>query len=160
MIGESAGGYHSFIKPYVEKAVIMPVFQSGQLDANGNIVRAPQGVADVPTPTELYKQVYGKEASGPLAEAYKSVVAQCTYSRTIEFPPKVPENIMAVLRNAAVQMVKDPKFQSEAELADPGATHFVDEQLTRNFAAAVRASPEMVQFVKKIYAEKYNVLFE
>ncbi|MDI7261034.1 MAG: hypothetical protein QME90_14085, partial [Thermodesulfobacteriota bacterium] len=161
MIGETTFGYNAAIKPYIERGEIIPVFQSGETGGSGNIVRSsPKAAPDVPSVPELYQQIYGKPPSGIVFEAYKTQVATCTYARAIVFPPKVPADIIDVLRKAAIQMVNDANFQSEIEVANPGGTHYVGDALVRNYSAAVGASPDLAQFLKKTLIEKYDMRFD
>lgn len=161
MIGETTFGYNAAIKPYVERGEIMPVFQSGEAGSSGNIVRSnPKAAPDVPSVPELYQQIYGKPPSGIVFEAYKTQVATCTYARAIVFPPKVPTDIIDVLRKAAIKMVNDTNFKSEIEVANPGGAHYVGDALVQNYAAAVGASSEVVQYLKKTLVEKYNMRFD
>ncbi|MDI7258771.1 MAG: hypothetical protein QME90_02495 [Thermodesulfobacteriota bacterium] len=137
----------------------MPVFQSGILDENGNVVREP-AAPDVPTVLELYKQIHGKDPSGPVWEVYKLMVKTRTYGKAIVFPPGIPPQAADLLRKAAVNMVKDEKFLKESEKINPGAPHYVGEAFVRSYPKGVTGSPEVVKFMKKVLVEKYAVVVD
>jgi hypothetical protein len=93
---------------------VCPVWQSGIYDVDGNLIRETGAIADVPTIKELYERIHGREPSGQLWDAMAAYIA---YNRTIVkvflFPPET-EKYAAIVREAAANMEKDPKFQKDA----------------------------------------------
>lgn len=155
---ESTIGYNGVIKSYVEKGEAMPLFQTGILDDDGNIVREPAG-PDAPTVAELYEQIYSKKPSGPYFEAYKLLAGGYTYAKCILLPKNVSADIVAIFRNSIAKMVKDPKFMKEMDSMNPGAPELHGKNFA-NFAKNVVGDTEVVQFMKKFLAEEYNMVFK
>ena len=156
---ESTQAYNSALKSFVEKGEAIPIFQSGLLDFDGNVVREPSA-PNVPTVPELYEQLYGKKPSGPAFEAYKLIVGTRTYGKTLLLPKNTPADIADMYDQAVAAMVKDPKFLRESERLDPGAQLFIGKKLVSNYPKAVSGPPDLIQYMKKVLSEKYGVVFE
>ncbi|MDI7258770.1 MAG: tripartite tricarboxylate transporter substrate-binding protein [Thermodesulfobacteriota bacterium] len=157
--GDSTFGYNAAMKPYADRGEIVPIFQSGMMDENGNIVREP-AAPNVPTAPELYEQVYGKKPSGPIWEIYKLVVGSRTYGKCIVLPPKTPPELLDIYREAVAKMVKDPKFLADAEKENPQAPHFFGKALAQVYPKGVSAPADVVEHMKKILWEKYKARLE
>jgi tripartite-type tricarboxylate transporter receptor subunit TctC len=157
--GETTLGYYSSIKSYVKKGEVVPVFQGGLLDSEGNIIRE-KAAPDVPTPAELYREVYGKAPSGLTWEAYKLVVGSSTYNKTLILPPNTPAEYVDIFRTAAAKMVKDPKFLAESQKMNPDSPHIIGKELVKGYPKGVSGEPEVIEFMKKLLSEKYSVVFD
>ena len=59
--------------PMVESKLIYPLFQTGQLNENGEVVRNSLAPT-LPTGVEEYKHLKGTDPAGPDWEAYKVLV--------------------------------------------------------------------------------------
>jgi hypothetical protein len=156
--GESTVAYNNTMKPYVERGEATPVFQLGIMDAKGNVVREP-AAPDVPTIKELYEEVYGKEPSGPAWKVCRLLVGSRTFGKALLFPKGTPPEILNILRKAAIDMSKDAKFIDEANKLTPGAPHFIGDELIEAYPEGVSAPSEVIQYMKKVYIEKYNIVF-
>ncbi|MDI7259736.1 MAG: tripartite tricarboxylate transporter substrate-binding protein [Thermodesulfobacteriota bacterium] len=157
--GQTTVGYNASFKPLVDRNQAVPLFQTGLLDENGNVVKE-EGAPDVPTVPELYEQIYGKKPTGPVWEAYKLIVGSSTYGKTVLLPTITPPNIVKIYRDAFAKMVKDPNFLKESDLLNPGAPHFIGDKLTSGYPKGVSGPPEVIQFMRKVLSEKYNVRFD
>jgi len=157
-MSESTIGYNTAVKPFVEKGEIVPVFQSGLLGDDGNIVREP-AAPDIPTVPELYEQIHGKKTSGPVFEAYKLMVGGRVYGKSILLPKNTPQDIVDIFHQAVARMIKDPIFLKESEKMSPGAPHYFGKELIRNFPGGVSGPQEVVQFMKEVLSKKYGVRF-
>ena len=136
------------------------LFQQGLLDASGNVVKDP-GLPDLVTVPEIYRQVYGKEPSGPIWEGYKLIAAASrSYCNLMLFPPKTPPEIVEICRKAATEMVKDSKFRKDISLINPANTHYVGNDLVRSFKAGVTGPTDVVNFVKDFLNKEYGYKFE
>ena len=155
---ESTIGYNSAVKPYVKKGEVVPIFQSGILDDDGNVVRE-KAAPDVPTVPELYEQIHGKKPSGPVFEAYKLMVGGRVYGKALVLPKNTPADIVKIYEKAVAKMVKDPKFLKEINKLNPGAPHLFGKALKRNYPAGVSGPKEVVQYMKEILSKKYKIKF-
>jgi tripartite-type tricarboxylate transporter receptor subunit TctC len=156
--GESTLGYINAMGSYVKKGEVVPVFQSGILDDDGNVIRESV-VPDVPTLKELYEQAYGKSPSGLTWEVCRLFTATRAFGKYAALPKDTPAEIVDTLRKSVEAMVKDPGFLKDAERINPGAPHIIGKSLVRNYPSAVQGSPETVQYMKKFFKEKYDVAF-
>jgi tripartite-type tricarboxylate transporter receptor subunit TctC len=151
--------YWGALKAFVDKGEVVPVFQSGILDENRKVVREP-AAPDIPTAAALYEQVKGKKPSGSVWRAYKLIVGQTTFGKALLLPPKVPADVVAVWRKAAIDMTKDPKFLKDAAKLIPNAPHMTGRSLAKNYPSGVSGPPDLIRFMRKVLEEKHNVIFE
>ncbi len=105
---------------YVEmfkKGMVVPIWQAGQLTAEGKIVRAPMVREDVPTFLEAYKATHGKDPSGPLWDAFRILYnsIHSTLIRVLVLPPATPPDRVNALRNAIERTAQDPAFVRDWE---------------------------------------------
>ncbi len=157
--GQSTAGYNAGMPAYVEKGEAVVVFQTGLFDAKGDVVREA-AAPNVPTIKELYEQIFGKPPAGLAWEAFANLIGSRTVGKCQTLPPQTPKQCVEIVTKAAAEMVKDPKFLEEAEKLSPGATRFVGKDLLSPYRLGVSGRPEVVEYMKKIYIEKYNLRFD
>ncbi len=98
----------------IQEGKIIPLWQSGQMDPQGKVVRDPR--IDLPTFEELYREIKGKPLSGVEAEASRFLGPGLrTLNRSIIMPPGVPENRVKTIRGAFAEMIKSPDFARALE---------------------------------------------
>jgi tripartite-type tricarboxylate transporter receptor subunit TctC len=158
--GGSTIDYNASMKPYVEKGDALPIYQSGMLDENGEVVKEPAAPADIPTVRELYIQIYGKEPSGMKFEACKLVIGTRTFGKALLLPEKTPADIVRAYREAAIKMTKNAKFLEEAARLIPGAPHFVGEKFAKVYPKGVAGSPDVIEFMKNYYTKEFDIVFD
>jgi tripartite-type tricarboxylate transporter receptor subunit TctC len=90
----------------------------------------------------------------------KLVAGTRTFGKAVVLPKQTPAELVDIVKKAAIEMTKDPKFLADSEKDSPGATHFTGEGLARAYPAGVQGPPVVIQFIKKVYAEKYGVTFQ
>lgn len=157
--GDNTIAYNAHMKSYADKGEAVPIFHVGVLDASGNVVREASA-PDVPTVKELYKQVYGKDPSGPVWEANKLITGIRSFSQTTLLPKGTPEDILDILRKAVMELVEDEDFLEAARMSDPNVTYRLGEELVNSYPAGVSAPTDVVQFMREVLAEKYDVVFD
>jgi tripartite-type tricarboxylate transporter receptor subunit TctC len=108
-------GGGAFVDMY-QRGLIIPVWQSGILKADGTIVRSETVKGDVPTLYEVYKQMRGKEPSGLEWEAWRAIgLGMGKLTRTLVLPPGTPPAKVKELKDGIAKMAKDPAFVKEWE---------------------------------------------
>jgi tripartite-type tricarboxylate transporter receptor subunit TctC len=128
IMGESTMRYVKGVLPLVKNGEVTPLWQSGVYDPKGRLVSEKGGVGDVPNIKEFYEKIYGREPSGPYWDALSAYIA---YDRTITkslFLPPGTEKYATILREAVVEMVKDPDFQRESEKLFLGAPIYTGQE--------------------------------
>lgn len=157
--GGSTIDYNNSMPAYVKKGEAMPIFQSGIIDEDGEVVREP-AAPDVPSPRELYKEIHGKEPSGMTWEACKFIIGTRTYGKAMLLPPGTPEDIIRMYQEAAKKMIKDPTFLKYAAKLIPGAPHFVGEKFAKVYPKGVKADSKVIDYVQDYLTKKFNVAFD
>ena len=104
-------GRGAFVEMY-KKGMVVQMWQSGQVTADGKIVRAKTVNENTPTFQEAYREVHGKDPSGPLWDAFRKLYNDVhgTLTRTLVLPPGTPPDIVNTLRKGIASMSEDPAF--------------------------------------------------
>ncbi len=106
----SLSGWRGSVEPTMGDIVI-PLWQLAPRGKDGSYPRSA-ALPDLPTFEEFYAMVHGgKKPSGILYEALRvSSNPLLAMFRTALMPPKTPDEVVAVLRSAFVELWKDPQF--------------------------------------------------
>jgi tripartite-type tricarboxylate transporter receptor subunit TctC len=109
-------GRGAFVEMY-KKGMVVQVWQSGEVNADGKIVRADTVNKDTPTFQEAYRSVHGKDPEGPLWDAFKALYNDVhgDLTRTLVLPPGTPSDIVGSLREGIQSMSNDPAFVKDWE---------------------------------------------
>jgi hypothetical protein len=158
--GDGSDGYVTSWKGDIERGTAVALFQSGKLDADGNVIKESHLPPIIPTTKEIYEQIYGKAPSGPAWVVYKLLLGCRAYDNSTLMPPTTKPEYVRIVRKAFEDMARDPNFLKEADRLAKGCTHIVGEPLTRGYAARISGSPEIIEFMKKHLSEKYDVRFQ
>lgn len=158
-VGVSAPAYSTF-KELVDKGEAKLLFQNGNLDEKGNLVRGLPWPPDVLTAGELYKTVLGKEPSGMAWEAYKAIlVAAEATAGPLMLPPNTPDSIKKAYWDAAERMIKDTQFL--ATTSDMYGAHIkwmagaaFDDMLRKQ----VVLKPEVRDWYAQLLGAKYGLV--
>jgi hypothetical protein len=117
--GESSPSYFSVIEPgLVKSGTVIPVYYDSVYDGRNFIV--PDAVKGAPVSAfhEFYRAMKGAMPSGPLWEAYKSLVAvDGTMLRLIVMPPGTPTAAVTALREALVRLNSDKGHAEDSHKA-------------------------------------------
>ncbi len=120
---QSTIGFLGNVLPLVEAGEAIPLWAAGQIE-NGELVRDP-AFPDLPHLGEVYEELHGEQPSGPAWEVYLGLIATTfTLEKVLWAHGDAPEQAVAELRQAAVDMVADPAFYEQ------GAELFGDYRFT------------------------------
>lgn len=159
IVGQSTAGFNAGLKSFVNKGDAKAIFQLGLLDAKGELAKEP-AAPNVPTVKELYKQIFGKDPSGLAWETLVNQAGGRTVGRGVVLPPQTPKNLAELVLKGALEMTRDPKFLEEAEKLNPNAPRLAGESLTTAYRLGVTARRELIDYMQKVFLEKYKVVFE
>lgn len=148
-----SSAWTSIIEPKVKAGIFFPIFQSGLWrPKDGTIVPAPN-IPEVPTFDALYRQINGKDPSGPLWEAW--FMPLISYGRgTIFFPPRVPSRAIEEMTKGFEQMCRDAAFIADYKRLDLDPTCYLREDAKRITERSSKAPPEAVKALKAILPRK------
>lgn len=164
--GETNAGYDSenayleTIAPMVTKGQVVPIFQTGIIDQEGNVVKHPL-FPDIPTLPELHQKVNGKAASGMAWDAFKAVLAASkSYDYIVTLPPGTPAPIVNAYWGAAEAMIKDPEFIKVSDLMiGKGARWGAGESYEKGFQRNFGMKPEVRDWLLSTLP-KYGLVVE
>lgn len=133
-------GGGAFVELY-KKGMVVQMWQSGETTDDGKIVRSKTVHENTPTFQEAYRQVHGKDPSGPLWDAHKVLYndVHTTLTRTLVLPPGTPPEVVNRLRRAIEKMSDDPAFVKDWErvlgvkFADSRVSALEAQKITNEF---------------------------
>ena len=104
----------------------------------------------VPLISELMEQYKTPEAGRRLARV---ILASGDLGRPYVGPPRVPVNIVKVLRESFARMIGDPKFLADAKKRNLDIEFTRSEELENISRDVVQQPPEVIQRVTKLLAK-------
>jgi len=149
--------YFGKVLPLVKQGKVVPWWNLGIQDENGNFVRDPN-TPDIPMFPEVYKQVRGEELAGPALAAWETIFHfVVSASKAWLLPADTPPEIVETYRDAARAMLKDPEFQSKRKKLLGIYRQVVGPEAKRILEKASTLTPEARGFIEKFLREEYNV---
>lgn len=116
LYAESPPSYRGVIEPtLVKSGEVLPLYYNEGYD--GETFWVPKQVEGMSILgfRDLYRKVKGSEPSGPLWEAYLSIIStNAAMQRMIAFAPGVPQAAVDVLRAALLKLEGDPAFAEDS----------------------------------------------
>lgn len=154
--GSSMPGYQTQVLPQIiETGIGMPFFQFPVIGPNGEAVGNPalekQGIQ---TFTEVYKQAFGKEPSGPKYNALMLMTdIGSELQRGLVLPQGSPDEAVQALREGFQKTAADPEFIAEYKKVTGEAPDLVSAQdLAPLFARMRHVDPA----IKKVLQDSIN----
>jgi tripartite-type tricarboxylate transporter receptor subunit TctC len=135
--------------PMVEAKIAYPLFQIGQLDAQGQVQRSPV-MPELPTGYEEYKRIKGTEPSGPDWEAYRVLIGMSALSGVVLTHPDIPPARLAALRDSFTKMTSDPGWGAEtARVLGQPAPAVSGDISEASMQVMIKAPPSVVETLSK-----------
>jgi hypothetical protein len=147
---ESPPIYVSKVEPLVKSGdLITTYYDPGYNGVEFSVPKQMKGLPILPF-HELYKAIKGGMPSGPLWEAYQSLLTvNGTMYRLIAMPPGAPQEAVTALREAVARLSEDKAFIEEAQKTMGEAPEYVT---SANLNAEVRnglsVKPEIKAFMQ------------
>jgi tripartite-type tricarboxylate transporter receptor subunit TctC len=150
---EGLASYVSITDPtLVKTGIVVPIFQSGLPDQNGEITQRDVAAPDIPTFIEFYQQKFGKAPSGMDWNVVKLIVgSQAVAQRAMALAPNAPPEAVQALRAATAPLLNDPAFREEAErVMGSGVQAFAGERVAAVLQGALASPPETIAYLKDL----------
>jgi hypothetical protein len=151
-IEETTPGMPSYLQTYmpmVESKLIYPLYQTGQLDEKGAVVRSPLA-PNLPTGVEEYKRLKGRDPAGEDWEAYKVLVGMSALNGAALTHPDIPADRLAALRESFQNMISDPSWEPETARVLGSPAPAVSGDVTEaSMQVMIKAPPSVVDVLAK-----------
>jgi hypothetical protein len=151
-IEETTPGMPAFLQTYqpmVESKLIYPLFQTGQFDEKGQVVRNSLAPS-LPTGVEEYKRLKGKDPDGEDWEAYKVLIGMSALNGAVLVHPDVPADRLAALRASFEKMIADPSWGPEtARVLGQPAPAVTGEVTEASMQVMIKAPASAVEVLSK-----------
>ena len=151
---ETAVGISRSVLPWIKEGWTSVLYQVGFMDSKGDLIKDPvwkQLGIEVPSVTEVYREIYGRNPAGPAWEAEKALVGGYSLTRLIAFSPKSPVAAVAALRQAFQALRKDPAFLAEWEKSQGSPPRLMSGEEAGSIVASILKAPrEAVNILKKL----------
>jgi tripartite-type tricarboxylate transporter receptor subunit TctC len=154
---QTTSAYLTNVIPLVEEGKANPLFAFGHLNADGDIIRDP-AFPDIPSLKEFYVEVYGKDPSGPVWEAYKTFAgASYTASKVVWVHGDTPPQAVDALREGAKKMANTDEFKKDYDETLGGYHPYFGDNLEKMINSSFNVSSDVKEWVYKWLADKYDV---
>jgi tripartite-type tricarboxylate transporter receptor subunit TctC len=169
LMNRIAGTKFKVIAGYKGAADIMIAMERGELDSSGMTVAnaialhgerlkggelvpvfavAEKRLADYPNVPNITE--FGGEAERTLMDLYVSTVV---LGRSLAFPPGVPADRLAIMRNAFTKMMADPEFIAETKKSDVPISKMSGEALEAYVNKVMSRSDEQLAVARKLHQD-------
>ncbi|MCZ6593072.1 MAG: hypothetical protein O7B98_18305 [Alphaproteobacteria bacterium] len=155
MGNDAAHAYLNRVVPtMVKDGTVIPVWQIPSMDASGNLVKSSL-LPNIPSFSEVYRQVKGKDPSGIQWEAVKNLVK---FGQTVQHmyfgPPGMNEDAVAAFRKAFLPAMTSAAYEADAMKTVKYVPAPADYKRATEVLSANKATPpEVVKFLKDYVAQ-------
>lgn len=155
MGNDAAHAYLNRVVPtMVKDGTVIPVWQIPSMDASGKLVKSSL-LPNIPSFSEVYRQVKGKDPSGIQWEAVKNLVK---FGQTVQHmyfgPPGMNEDAVAAFRKAFLPAMTSAAYEADAMKTVKYVPAPADYKRATEVLSANKATPpEVVKFLKDYVAQ-------
>ncbi|WP_249869163.1 hypothetical protein [Oceanobacillus saliphilus] len=155
---QTTAAYLSSVEPLVENGEAIPLYSFGHFDSDGNIIRDP-AFPDLPNLKEFYEEVYGKEPSGEIWDAFEVVASRgFTIQKVLWTKNETPEEAIRLLQEGAENLAADPSFVEDGEDVLGGYEPVVGQELVDLIASIIQPEldPDIEAWIFDYLAENFG----
>jgi tripartite-type tricarboxylate transporter receptor subunit TctC len=150
--------YKSSIEPLVKRGGIV-LWTHGLMGTEGTTIRET-GLPDIRTFPEAYKEIYGKDPSGPLWDAYLAVIPLIgNAGKCIAIPREAPQEAKDAIMDAVKTMSADPEFSKVIRKRTKGYDFLYGAELDAALTKARDIKPEQISYLKKFLSSRFEIEF-
>jgi tripartite-type tricarboxylate transporter receptor subunit TctC len=130
---DGRGASYSSVKPFIDQGLVRPIIRCQ--------VSEP-GIENLPVDQDFATSKIGKTVMASLNPAY-------VMGRPYVMPPKTPDSVMAILREAFAQVVKDPAAVADAKKLSLSLEYTNAEECRKQLSYVFTQPPDIVREVNK-----------
>lgn len=130
---DGRGGSYSSLKPFIDRGLVRPLIRCQ--------VSAP-GIENLPVDQDVTTSKMGKSVMALLNPAY-------VMGRPYVMPPKTPDRVMAILREAFARVVRDPEAAAEAKKLSLSLEYTPAQECLKQINYVLTQPPDIVKEVNK-----------
>jgi hypothetical protein len=150
--------FEQSVRPTVKAGQAVPLFAQGFMDGD-RLVRDP-AARDIPSVSEVYRDIHGVEPAGPEWESYKAVArAIGNGGKILMLHSDAPEAARTALTQAIEAMIKDPEYLKSAESVLEGYGFSTGERLEANIAAIGRMDATSIAWLQDLLSREFRMKF-
>lgn len=151
----STSTFQREVQPMIDAGKALPLWSMGAVE-EGRLVRDP-ALPDLPTPAEVYEQMYGAPPSGPAFDAYVAAVAAgLTYQKGLWVNGSTSDEIVDAFGRATEDLAAAPGFAEESAAVLGGYPLYPGNDYEDEIKAALTLAPEVREYIAKVLVDKYN----
>lgn len=134
----------------VKSGLVTAVYYNDLVSPDGEVKNSPD-VPELPSFTQLYRQVFGAAPSGIKYEALKATnISNTNMSRVILLPPGSPPEAVAALKQAFASLPRDEEFLAEANRVMRFHPRFeTGEEADKLYQKVMQAPAEVLDFLRQ-----------
>jgi hypothetical protein len=150
--------FEQSVRPTVKDGQAVPLFAQGFMDGD-RLVRDP-AARDIPSVSEVYRDIHGVEPAGPEWESYKAVArAIGNGGKILMLHSDAPGAAHTALTQAIEAMIKDPEYLKAAESVLEGYGFSTGERLEANIAAIGRMDATSIAWLQDLLSREFRMKF-
>lgn len=150
--------YLTQVKTMVENKKAVPLYTGGSSDAKGSFTARDPVVGDLPSAYEVYKELHGKEPSGPVWEAFQAAAALTfEYGITGWMPAGTPQEAIDAFAIGVERANADTAFKEAGKKVTGGYPLQAGKTVLPTIQKALSPSPEVTSYLRDLLTKKYNV---
>jgi len=154
---QTTSAYIRSVRPLVQAGRSVELFAWGALDGNGNVVRDPT-FPNLPSFLEVYRQMNGRDPSGPQWDAWRSFFsAGYGVQKYLLLPARTPRDIVDAWNNAIRATVTNAEFRQKAAAEIGDYTQFVGAEADRQFSSMIKPPASAKQYILDWLKRRFNV---
>ncbi|MFT5445138.1 MAG: tripartite-type tricarboxylate transporter receptor subunit TctC [Gammaproteobacteria bacterium] len=149
--------YKNNRKMMIEDGTAVPLYTFGVINDDGSIGRDPE-LADVPTWTEAYIALHGKEPSGDAYAAFEAMFhMSVTMSKSLNLPPGTSDEVLAAWVEATKKILADPEFKAKSGKIFGSYPQTLGKAAIPIRAKATNISPAARKWLAKYLKSRHDV---
>ena len=157
MGNDAAHAYLNRVVPtMVKNGTVIPIWQTPSMNASGKLVKGTL-LPNIPTFSEVYRQVKGKDPSGIRWEAVKNLVK---FGQTVQHmyfgPPNMNKDAVAAFRKAFLPAMTSAAFKADAIKTVKYVPGAADHRRATEVLSANKETPQEVVSFLKDYVAKHS----
>lgn len=152
---DTTTAYIESVQPLVDAGTAVPLYSQGQM-VDGHLARDP-AVPDLPHVGEVYEQIHGSPATGPMMDAHELLVtAGSTFNKILFAHADAPDRALEAIRAGVAEAVNDPEYADGVESILEGYEISIGEEFDSTIERILSPDEQTVEFIKDYATENYD----
>jgi tripartite-type tricarboxylate transporter receptor subunit TctC len=152
--------YATQVVDMIKSGKATPLWAGGAVDGEGRLAARDPAFPQYPSVYEVHKELYGKEPQGPAWEAFEAIgTVTYNFGLTAYLPAGTSDEVVEIFEKAVATINADPQYQAKSKEIVGGYSLLPPSKVTGPLSKALKPSPEVVEYLRKLLSDKYSLKF-